>query len=368
MSVREGFGKAKEGSGIEIFKVGEDETKQFRIFPPKGKLSNKGIWALYHQQHYGYGVPDAKDPSKSRARPFLCVEEKDGDRVTVSCPECRKIEDQKRLQKEQYDGELARLLSEKMPQAIAESQAAKLVESKTEWLKAHNLDRKWYMIALAEDGRIGYLVIPHKAKKALDAKKKKLLSDEKIDILDMDNGAWIEVTRTGKGRSTEYEAAIAQEQIITPNGARAKVTKVSGITEAQSDIALALPDLDSASLVRKISRDQVHMLVEGSGAPEEVEAILNMGQRFERKEESPTPVQAARPAPMPAIQVAKPPVEVAAVDPSAAAIAALQAQLAALQAPKSVPAKAEAKAPVITTTEDVKAMSDEDFMQKFGKR
>ncbi len=367
MSVRENFGKAKEGSGIEIFKVGEDESKQFRIFPPKGRLAAKGVWALYHQQHYGYGVNDGKDATKQRARPFLCVEEKDGDKVVVSCPECRKIEDQKRLQKEQYDGELARLLGEKVPQAVAEAQASKLVEGITEWLQSHNLDRKWYMVALGEDGRVGYLVIPHKAKKAMDAKKKKLLADEKIDILDIDGGAWVEVTRTGKGRNTEYEATIAQEQIITPNGARAKVTKVSGLTDQQLEQALALPDLDSASIVRKLTRDQVKLLAEGSGAPEEVEAILNMGQR---KEESPAPTSnrtgasggaesTPRAAIMPAIQVAKP-MAAPVVDNQAAAILALQAQLAALQNSKV------ASAPAAVKVEDVKTMSDDDFMAKFG--
>lgn len=361
MSVRESFGKAKEGSGIEILKVGMDETKQFRIFPPKGKLANKGIWAIYHQQHYGYGVPDPKDASKTRLRPFLCVEEKENDKVIVSCPECRKIEDKKRLLKEQYDAELSRLLAEKVPAATAEAQANKLVEPLTEWLASHNLDRKWYMIALAEDGRIGYLVVPHKAKKALDVKKKKLSADEKIDILDIDNGAWVEITRTGKGRTTEYEAGIAQEQIVTPGGARAKVTKVSGFSDAQLQTALDLPDLDSGSIIRKLTRDQVRMLSEGTGAPEEVEAILNLGQRSEasvRKEESPTPRAAA----VPAIQVQTPVVKLAPapVDAQAAAIAALQAQLAALQAPKA------SSAPVMSPQEDVKNMSDEDFMAKFG--
>lgn len=370
-SVREGFGKAKEGSGIEILKVGMDETKGFRIFPPKGKLASKGIWAIYHQQHYGYGVRDPKDPSKVRPRPFLCVEEKDGEITKVSCPECRKIEETKRLRKEQFDAEVKRLMDEKVPQAVAEAQATKLVESYDEFLQSHNLDRKWYMVALAEDGRIGYLVIPHKAKKAMDTEKKKLLTDEKIDLLDIDNGAWVEVTRTGKGRNTEYTSRIAQEH-TTVNGQRAKVTKVSGLTDAQLQQAFDLPDLDSGSIIRKLSRDQVRMLAEGSGVPEEVEAILNLGQVNTRKEESPAPApvrapEAPRAAPTPAQVKVQAAPAVPPVDPQAAAIAALQAQLAALMAPKAATPAAAPAAPQ-APVEDVKSMSDDDFMAKFGPK
>ncbi len=368
MSVREGFGKAKEGSGIEYLKVGIDETKAFRIFPPKGKLSGKGTWALYHQQHYGYGVPDPKDPSKSRARPFLCVEEKEGEITKVSCPECRKIEDKKRVRKEQYDAEMVRLAAEKVPLQTAEAQAEKLVKELDEWISSHNLDRKWYMIALGEDGRIGYLVIPHKAKKAMDVEKKKLAADEKIDLLDIDGGAWVEVTRTGKGRNTEYAARIAQEQIITPTGARAKVTKVSGLSDAQLQQAFDLPDLDSGSIVRKLTRDQVRLLAEGSGDPQEVETILNLGQRETRKEESPAPrapvaEEAPRAARLPQVQVQVAPATPAA-DPQADAIAALQAQLAKLMAPKAPVVQVMPAAP----TEDIKGMSDDDFMAKFGPK
>ncbi len=359
MSTREGFGKPKEGSGIVMFKIGEGETKQFRIFPPKGRLAETGIWGIYHQQHYGYGVPNPTDPTKTRARPFLCVEEKDGEKVVTSCPECRKIEDQKRLKEEMYAAEVARLGGG----PAAEGQATKLVESYTQWLSHHNLDRKWYMVAMAEDGQIGYLVVPHKAYKKMLAERKKLLAGEKIDILDMDAGAWVEFSRTGTGRSTEYDAVIAQEH-TTVNGVRAKITKVTSFTDAQTNQALTLPDLDSQSIVRKISREQIRMLADGSGTPEEVEAILNMGQRVDRAEASPAPVAApkavvAKPVAAPT-PVAAPKVDV--VDPQAAQIAALQAQLAALQAkpaPKTAPVPA-------TPAAAANALSDEDFLSKYG--
>lgn len=368
-TVREGFGKPKEGNGLEILKVGKDETKQFRIFPPKGKLAAEGKYALYQQQHYGYGVPDPKDPSKKRLRPFLCVEEKDGDKVLVSCPECRKIEEKTRMRDDQRAAEVARLVGMGVEKSVADKQAAKLVEATSEWLKEHNLDRKWYLVAMGEDGRIGFLIIPHKAKKAMDSEKKRLLAEEKIDVLDIDNGAWVEITRTGDGRSTEYTARIASEQIVTTTGTRAKVTKVSGFTDDQLAQALALPDLDSSSLIKRLSREQVKMLADSSGAPEEVEAIMNLGQKNDtkRREES-APRAEASPAPVRAAPVVQPtPAPVPKADPQAEMIAALQAQLAALTS-GAKPSQAAAKPTPGPIVEDVKNMSDEDFLAKFGAK
>jgi len=388
MSNRQGFGKAKEGNGITFFKVGEDESKRFRIFPPKGKLANSGTWAVYHQLHYGYSVPSPNDPNKTFFRPFLCVEEKDGDRVIVSCPECRKIEDTRRISEEQYSAEVSRCLALKMPQAQAEAHASKLIENHTIWLNGekgfggHKLDRKWYILAMGEDEQIGFLIIPHKAKKAIDVQKKKLKADEGIDLLDIDNGAWVEVTRTGNFRNTEYSANIVQEH-TTVNGVRAKVTKVSGFTEEQLGCALNLPDLDSSSLVRRITRDQVRMLTEGSGAPEEVESILNLAQRVERKEESPRPRMTppvakaevkVEPKPVvppiphaeieahtPLLKTQPPP-----LDPQAAAIAALQAQLASLMAAQA-PAAPKVPAPVAPPKAvAAKDLSDDEFLSHFG--
>ncbi len=358
--VRSGFGKAKEGTGINIFKVGEDKTEQYRIFPPKGKLASKGVWAVYHQQHYGYTVPNPQDPSKPKHRPFVCVEEKDGDLVTVSCPECRKREDMIRTRDDLHKAESKRLTDAGKSPAEAEAMADKLVSSHNEWLSSHNLDKKFYLIAKSVTGEIGFLTIGYKTHKALKVKKDKLLKDEKIDLLDLDGGAWIEITRTGKFRNTEYTVDIAQEHKTFSDGARAKVTKVSGFTDQDLETALALPDLDVGPYLRRVSRDQIKMLADGSGAPEEVEAILNMGERLPPRQES-SPV-APRPAPVPEtakIQVQTVPSQPSVPNDQASMIAALQAQLAALTAPKAIPVPA-------MPSQDIKSMSNEEFAAKFG--
>jgi len=386
-NIRDAFGKPRDGAGLNIISISQDESKTVRIIPPMKSLKEKGAYGVYHKQHYGYSVRDPRDATKTRMRPFLCVEETDENGLTkVSCPECRKIEGVKQKQKDDISLEVERLRTQGIVGAEAEAQAMKATEKATEWLKSHNLDKKWFIPVMCEDFTFGLLKVPHAAKKAIDKARKQLAEDEKADIFDIDTGAWVKITRTGTGRTTDYTATVVKEAGVY-EGRRVTSTKLAPLSDDQLTKALELPDPNGPSIVRHLTIEQVRMLATGGGSPFEVETVLNLGQRSEEpkeREEAPAPrlapVPAAKPILSPQVaatasvstQAAPKAAPAPAIAPAAAAAAEddeearLEAQLAAARAKKAAAKMAaEAKPVQLLSPEALDDISDDDFVARF---
>lgn len=314
--LRAQFGKAAINSGINIITVDDGGSKTVRLLPPMKTLKETGAWGVYHKQHYGYAVQDPKDPTKTRMRPFLCIEEKNENKMTtVSCPECRKVESVK----QKLSDDMAIITKEQMDlgqtPAQAKAAATAATQETADWLQAHNLDQKWFIPVMLEDGNFGILKVPHAAKKAIEKARKALRTDEDgRDVFDIDAGAWIKVSRAGSGRETEYDAVVVKETKVL-EGTRVTVVKAAPLSDDQLRAALALPDPNTSSIVRKLTVDQIRMLAESGGTPDEVSAVLNLGQKEEPRAATPAP--APKPAP-----VAAKPAPVAAPKPAAPAAAA----------------------------------------------
>lgn len=328
--LRAQFGKAATGTGFNIITIDEDGAKTVRLLPPMKSLKESGNYGVYHKQHYGYAVPDPKDATKTRMRPFLCIEEKNENKMTVvSCPECRHVEAVTQKMKD----DIAQIMKDQMDEGATREQAEVAAKEATQetadWLRAHNLDQKWFIPVMLEDGSMGILKIPHAGKKAIEKARKALREDESRDLLDIDGGAWLKISRTGSGRSTEYDAVVVKHT-VTLEGQKVTVTKPAPLSNENLRAALALPDVNNSSIVRRLTTEQIRMLAEGGGTPDEVSAVLNLGQKEEPR---PTPPP---PAPKPAAPKAAP----AAAKPAAAPAAAKPAQ-AAKPVTKPVPAPAE---------------------------
>lgn len=370
--IRSQFGKPREGGGINIVSIEKDSSKVVRLLPPmKG---NDFVWGVYHKQHYGYSVRDPRDPTKTRMRPFLCVEEKGQDGlVKVACPECIKRSDVEQKRKDEFAQRTSKLIDAGVPSKEAEAQALEATKGFAEWLDAHNLDKKWFIPVMLEDGNFGILKVPHAAKKAIEKARKKLKEEEgDRDIFDPDNGAWLKMTRTGTGRETDYDAAVVKEAAVL-EGRRVTIVKPAQLSDDQLRSAVALPLLNSASLVRSLTKEQIRMLAEGDGDPDSVEAVLNLGQRVvETRPPAPSPARYAPSAPAPV--VVKPPPPPAAVAPTPAPTpeqdeeAQLLAQLAAARARKAAASAAPAPktAPAASTAPPLDPdISDDEFAARF---
>jgi hypothetical protein len=406
MSLRDSFGKPKEGGKFEIITVGEGESKVFRFMAPMKSMAPKGIWGRYIKQHYGYGVKDKKNPDgKLRLRPFECIEEKEeSGLVTTSCPEDRNIENQRQAEKDAIAVRTADLRAKGASKAELEAEEANVHKAFAVWFRDHNLDCKWFIPVKTEDGKFGLLKIPHKGKKAIDKVRTKMKSQKKpIEMLDIDTGFWVRVTRTGTGLQTDYEAEVVVEMKTLPNGEEYPVTKLAPLSDADLEQALAsIPDLGSSQLVRRLTKDQIQMLVDSKGNPDVVETVLNMSQKVKTADTvveedeaeaepivttgtvattNPPPVQLTVTLP-PSVQVT-PAVMVELKETHATAMAELDEEaelmrkLQETRAKKAAAAAATTSAPVQQPVSKpatvVKAanpldpsMSDDDFMRLYG--
>lgn len=322
------FGKPKYGSGTgtQTFRLKEGTTSEFRIIPPMKSLAETGEWAVYGGTHFGYKGVNPKDASKPVYRTFRCIQEKDWKTNTIvqACPECDLIE----ARKKERDRAKAKLEGD----GKSEADVKEILKPANDWLSDHNCDRKWRMNVKNAQGEMGRLYISHRTKKKLDAKLAGLLTDEGIDALEYNQGAWFRFTRTGKGVDTNDEVEVATETVIGTNGQRLKAIKPGPLTEAE--LMTALKDCEDLSKVdRELSFEVISMLTKCNGDPEEVDGILAMGQK-----DKPAPVKTA---PAPVAKAAAPKMVPAQVpvpaDDAAAQIAALQAQIAALSAVKTTP-------------------------------
>jgi hypothetical protein len=352
------FGGATSGGSTftshKTFDI-KDGTQRYRLLPSMKSLIASGTWAVFQREHFGYRATDRKDPTKTKIRTFLCIEKSNPKTkmVEVSCPECREIENKKQLR----DDREKEIRDECKAKGILDSDkieaiATKRLQDIDEWLKAHNLSKNWYVNVMTEDGEFGVLRMRHTAKQALDVRIEEC-RNRKMDPFAIGAGVFFEFKRSGKGRDTTYTVDVAMD-MQEVNGQVAMMVKRGPLTEALGDKADAeCPDLTSVG--RKLSRDQIQLLVETNGDPAEVDAVFGLPDRVEKSPGANLgATQAAKPAPV-APAAAKPtpkPVEVvkfeSAPGPEVTADddeAALEAQMATLKAKMAAAKKPKAPAP-----------------------
>lgn len=393
MSIRDNFGQARtKGPSYKNFKPDVAKPFTFRLFPPMKSFQATGAWFTYGRQHWGYRTTDSQDPNKTKPRTFMCIEEKDRvkDMITVSCPECRLIE-----QKTQFllDREATESAGCKARGILSEPEIEReighLLQPTRDWLKAHSLDKKYAYLVMDLAGEFGVLRLGYRAHKQL-VKLIDGLKAEGIDAFDFDTGVFFTVTRDGNGRETEYTVVVTKEPVMI-DGRKLMDYKRAPLTDAQLEQAVnMLPDLGTLFANSKLSAEQIRLLVEGDGDPSEVDAIFGMTQRRERSPApAPAPTQAAapkQPAPQAQPQVqtqpqvqpqAQAPVQrpVDVPDDLQAQIVALQAKLAKQTAMAQPAAPAQVVGPVVApvpspaVTEALNPnVAASNFLSKFQKK
>lgn len=349
-----------------------------RILPPYGNLAAQRKWSMYHSVHYGFEGRDSRDPTKTRHKPFGCVEEKRRGMVVSDCPMCNLMQQRKKM----LESKVARLKSE----GKTDDEAKALTKDLSDWLRKYNVDRKHYMATMTEDGRFHVFMLSHETKKRLESAISKMLEQD-IDPLDLDGGVWFEFRRSGNPKvvsSLVDEVDVVMEKTVV-NGRSYLAPKPAPLSEDQANEALRiLPSLDK--VVTMISRDQIQQLVNCSGDPEEVDAIYNSGRpdHYEDRDAPPPPAPkpvAVKPPPPP-VKVAPPPEPEAAAadDDEDGEIARMEAMLAAKKAAKAAAGAAAsappppppkpvavkpAPPPALSDDADLDAMSNEDFLRQF---
>lgn len=361
MENMEGFGKAKYGGsgGFKIYDLKTDNqggsvSYVFRLLPPMKSQASTGVWAIYYGQHFGYAGVDPKDANKTKQRPFKCIEEKNfrTGMITRACPECALVATRK------ADLEFKEAQA-KADTSKTEEMINDLLAEDRDWLKSHNCQRQWYMNVMTPSNEFGILRMSHEVKKLLEAKIKEAKETWGVDPTDLETGCWFRFTRTG--RKISVTTTVDLEMVTNRDGSGRAIgqsLKQAPLTREQAVQALQeCPDL--TEVVRVLSEEQISLLTQSGGDPEEVDRIWAMGQRdaeqsprpvsrpVPRPAPAPAPAAAPKPAPQPAPAAA--PVAPPAEDPKIAALRALgfnDAQIAALSAMAPTPAAAPAPQPM----------------------
>jgi hypothetical protein len=420
-SGRAGFGDAdNKPKSYEVFSFesGKNESTigPFRIFPPHGTMrGNKLGWAVFHAVHWGYMGVDRQDKTKKKNRVFGCIEKsevKAGERmITVNCGECRNIEQKEADLQVVRDNIRQALKAQGIVEAKALEAACEAAEKVNddakainEWLKKHNREGKYIVCVMTPDGKFGIVKLAGKHLKALNAKIDELKTKSEVGALKIDEGAWFTFTRKGTFNSTEHLVDYVTEPVLDAAGNPVKGAtraKLAPLTDEQCDQALEiLPDLGTPPMASILSAEQIELLVEGTGDPEEVDTIFKMTEKSAPaagKQEAPAssrtqapPQQrvAQQPSVAPASSKAQSPAtpppaaQAPTEDPRFAGMKAMFPQMpdeqiramlasspATTQAAVKVETKAETPAPAQTSAEDLAGLdpdqSPEDFANAF---
>jgi hypothetical protein len=297
MSNIPGFGKPKYGNNSssgnfpKTFRLKEGTTTVVRILPPMKSLAESGEWAKYIGTHFGYKGVNPKDPSKPVYRTFRCIQERDlrTKMITQDCPECDLIA--------QREEELEAIEARAKAEGHSSDEIEELVKPHKDWLREHNLDRKWYLNVRTQEGEHGTLLLSHKTKKLLDQKILSLQTDDGIDALDLDQGVWFVFKRSGRGVETQDTVDVEYESVRDASTGRvSRTVKLAPLSPAEAERALKeCPDL--AKAVREISYEQIKLLTLSSGDPEDVDAIFAMGQKRESSAGRSSSTSTLKPAP-----------------------------------------------------------------------
>lgn len=190
------IGKAKEGGLFKFFKM-EDGDNVYRILPPLGELSEKGIWSRYCPLVWGYKNTEGQtmpfiDPSvKNRSNGMW-------EHLSAAQDRRIKLEAQK----------------EKMKEAGASKEQ---MEKINEVLKQYNIEKKNYVLAVNLKGEVGVLKLGVTCHKALVGDKQtddpglfaKAKTNNPVKSL---TGVYINFYRSGRGFNTSYTVSFYQEE------------------------------------------------------------------------------------------------------------------------------------------------------------
>ena len=368
--IMDGFGEPNynEGGFVKNHKLGEGDNI-FRLIPPIKSCAATGTYRVRKGCHYGYGVPDRKNPKFVSPRPFACIEVKDWDTglITSPCPEHDLIRKRQKALKDRTADLTAKQYTE------AQIKDDELIQQHNGWLKAHNCSWGFYYNAMTQKGEFGLLRISSEAEKRL----KKVIAEARADGYDPfhpDHGVWINFNRVGTGTDTDVVPTIVMET----REDHSKIVKEAPLTAQQKRQALAQGSCaDLNHCLRELTYKQILALTQSGGDPKVVEMVLSTELPAVQAQPSEEPTLRSRvaqvdpPAPPAPPAVKETP---APVDPDELAAQGLRAQLAELeakrQAKKPVPASPAPKAPAAAPKGGNLTPEEEEvnFLATFGPK
>ena len=238
----------------------KDGNNIYRILPAMFDLAGKGKWSLFHRVEFGYLNSDG------RMKPFISprVITREGMVEVESAAHLSRIK-----LKEEFET-LKQTIKEGMENGtITKDEAKDALEEHKALVKRYNLDSKHYMNVVDENGVIGLLKIPNRAKQALQPVLDKLKS-EGVDPMSVDNGRFFNFHRSGKSLDTVYTVSVVKNVIDHPELGKVEKDKVSILSDAVldrlNDEAFKLDQLFPTPSAEEVGR----IVTEGPSAVDEI--------------------------------------------------------------------------------------------------
>jgi hypothetical protein len=286
------LGKAKySGEKKEIFKI-KDGDNVYRILPPMGKLAEKGVFSRYFRVVWGY-----KD-SKGQNRPFISprVQNFNTRMVEVDCAAFNRAEKLKaefkivnealkalKLQAQALV-KAGQPLTDELKKGLANAEEAKKEAFKL--TQAFNVESKYHLNAIAQDGKIGLLKLAGRGFKPLKKIFKDLEADS-IDATGVENGRFMVINRQGTGLDTDYAVTELKVKVNTAeHGVVEKSQPHVLTTSIISRLAAEAFELDE--IYPAPTEAEVKEIVEAfESSPEVGGAVIDrlFGERDAKKEE-----------------------------------------------------------------------------------
>ncbi len=290
-----GFGKARYGSTSsykkrQTLKPGSNIK---RVLPPFGSLAARGMWAFWVPQHFGWNGVNKNDPDKPMVRPFRCIKRKNFKTgiIEQECEACNEIDRKK--------AELEALEAELKANKKSEKEIKVELEPYNKWIKDHNIDKKWYMNTMLENGDFELTAISNTCKQRLDELFKKVSQKYGVDPIDVDAGVWVDFRRILPASQNLRDADDVTEvvmEMVTVEKSRMEQLKLAPLTEDVLSRAV-LECVDLPKQFTEISESQIEAIVASSGDPEEIDQIFGLAQP-NNQEKSPEPVKTVAKAPV----------------------------------------------------------------------
>lgn len=252
----------------------------FRIMPEMFEAKERGLWALYYVRHWGY------KNSKGKQNPLICVKKFDfrTKTVTSECVLC-KDQDKYKVQIDNLDAKSKTLRSQlegvnvqSVEYANIQSTLSSIGEElKDLRFKYKTPERKFWVNAMNKAGEFGLLALPKTVYEQIAGKRennvrlpgliKKLQDQEDIEALNVNQGVWFNIQRTGSTQyDTEYSVSVEKE-IIEVNGRKVPQTKLAPLSNEQKGLALKkCRDLTAVFNHSVLSDEQMEAVVNGSPA------------------------------------------------------------------------------------------------------
>lgn len=325
-------------------------TQVFRILPPLGDLADRGIWNRYYAVHFGYKT------TEGYMRPFCSPEVVNRKTKMVEVRDAAKDYIDSLLKAKTT---LLSKLEQSPEDSVVKAQLAK-TES---LLSTFNLEKRYYVNAMDQNGNIGLLKLKTREKNALDAAREQIKQEEDVDPIGV-VGAYLTFTKHGDGRDSSVLVSANYVSTKTETG---KVVKSLNTHDLASDSS-TISRLDTASfdldkLFVRPTSEEVAFMVKGGA-----EAVTQVMEKY--KSTRPQETKSATPPTSASTET-----EYADSDDTAEVMSLppelendlLPEDLVTTKTASVVPAaKAVNQTPSNTSASSVNEMSDEDFLASIG--